>query len=106
MKNIEKTIADLQPRLNQIADKLVNSELLAQLAEEASELSQAALKRRRVIDGKNPTPVTEVETLLNLHEELADVLLCVLAIGFNKEEIEEFIQIKSERWHNRIIGIL
>ena len=40
-------------KINEILDK---TEILAQLAEESSELAQAALKLRRAIDGKNPTP--------------------------------------------------
>lgn len=35
---------------------LPKAEILAQLAEEASELAQAALKLRRAIDKENPTP--------------------------------------------------
>ena len=35
---------------------LPDAELWAQLAEEAAELAQAALKIRRVLDGTNPTP--------------------------------------------------
>lgn len=39
-----------------ISDILPKTEILAQLAEEASELAQAALKLRRALDGTNPTP--------------------------------------------------
>lgn len=35
---------------------LPKAEILAQLAEETSELAQAALKLRRAIDKENPTP--------------------------------------------------
>ena len=42
-----------------IREILPQEELLAQLAEEASELAHAALKLRRVYDGRNYTPVTE-----------------------------------------------
>ena len=37
-----------------ISDILPKTEILAQLAEEASELAQAALKLRRALDGTNP----------------------------------------------------
>ena len=37
---------------------LSKEEQLAQLAEECAELGKAALKLRRVYDGRNPTPVT------------------------------------------------
>ena len=39
--------------------ELAVEEKLAGLAEECSELAQAAQKLRRVFDGKNPTPVNE-----------------------------------------------
>lgn len=39
-----------------ISDILPKTEILAQLAEEASELAQAALELLRALDGTNPTP--------------------------------------------------
>lgn len=39
-----------------VSDILPKTEIMAQLAEEASELAQAALKLRRALDGTNPTP--------------------------------------------------
>ncbi len=56
-----------------IASKLSREDILCQLAEEAAELSQAALKLRRVITGTNPTPVSESTATDDLFEELADV---------------------------------
>jgi len=44
--------------LEKIRKMLTEDELLCQLAEEAAELSQAALKLRRVLTGVNPTPVS------------------------------------------------
>lgn len=44
-----------------ISDILPKTEILAQLAEEASELAQAALKLRRALDGTNPTPKSIAE---------------------------------------------
>ena len=43
--------------MDKIRDYLSDAEIVAQLAEEASELTQAALKLRRVFDGTNPTLV-------------------------------------------------
>ena len=40
--------------MDKIRDYLSDAEIVAQLAEEASELTQAALKLRRVLDGTNP----------------------------------------------------
>lgn len=56
----------------EIAEILGMEELLCQLAEECAELSKAALKLRRVITGKNPTPKTREECIADLAEEYAD----------------------------------
>lgn len=56
-----------------VSDILPETEILAQLAEEASELAQAALKLRRALDGTNPTPKDIEECEMNLLEELADI---------------------------------
>lgn len=56
--------------------KVVSTEddLYRQLAEEASELAQAALKMCRVNSTTNPTPKGEKEAIDNLIEEYTDVL--------------------------------
>ena len=59
-----------------IKEILPETEILALLAEEAAELAQAALKLRRVLDGTNPTPVTEGAARNDLVEEYGDVLNC------------------------------
>lgn len=56
-----------------VSDILPKTEILAQLAEEASELAQAALKLRRALDGTNPTPKSVAECEANLIEEFADI---------------------------------
>jgi len=104
MDPIEKAIADWHSELTGIAIKLGRTELLAQLAEEAAELSKAALKLRRVLGGKNPTPVTEAEATLNLQEELTDVLLCAITVGIDRTEVERFIRAKAYRWSARVEG--
>ena len=60
--------------LEYIAANLSDEDILCQIAEEASELSKAALKLRRVITGTNPTPVTQEEAIDNLIEEYADTI--------------------------------
>ena len=49
---------------------LPKAEILAQLAEETSELAQAALKLRRAIDKENPTPKSQAEATDDLIEEM------------------------------------
>lgn len=63
-----------------ISDILPETEILAQLAEEASELAQAALKLRRALDGTNPTPKSVAECEANLMEEFADMSNSVTAL--------------------------
>lgn len=47
------------------------------LAEEATELAQAALKMARILRKEVPTPADPAEVYKNLQEEYVDVLLCV-----------------------------
>lgn len=87
-----------------IRDAVPQEELLAQLAEEASELGHAALKMRRVLDGRNPTPVRMSEAYANLQEEVADVLLSlrVLDIDVFDPTIYRTQEEKLDRWVGRL----
>lgn len=87
-----------------IKEKLSQEELLCQLAEEASELAQAALKLRRVYDGSNPTPVKRSEAFNNLKEEVADVLLCLDTLNMNayNRDYSDFWNRKIHRWAKRL----
>lgn len=91
--------------MKSMRDVLPETEILAQLAEEASELAQAALKKRRVLDGTNPTPVSLGEANDNLVEEAADVLLC-LSEALSQEDyvvgIPKVMKQKRERWEARL----
>lgn len=91
-------------RDKKIMEYMGEPEMLSQLAEECCELGQAALKLRRVLDKKNPTPVTEEEARANLVEEAADVYN---ALGFllNAEDhinAYNIIQKKKDRWLGRL----
>lgn len=95
----------LQPdpeKLQYIVDCLPTEELLAQLAEEASELAQAALKLRRVEDGTNPTRTPKEDAIKNLLEEVADVRLTVSLLISDDEStnrvIQETMAQKTDRW--------
>ena len=76
------------------------------LAEEASELSQAALKYRRTLSNSNPTPVTRREAETKLLKEIADVNLCLHVAGFeavrHKISVNRTITAKAERWLKRL----
>lgn len=88
-----------------IREKIGIGEVLAQLAEEATELAQAALKYRRVITGINPTPVSKEEALEHLREEIADVDLCLVIAGDLCEEADNELfrmEAKQARWIERL----
>ena len=85
-----------------IAAYLQKAEILAQLAEEAAELAQAALKLRRAMDGTNPTPVSFADAYHNLIEEYSDVTLCLRELDMNYSP--SVIEQKSKRWLKRLKG--
>lgn len=73
---------------------------LIQLAEEASELSQAALKLIRARGGD--TPISELQAVRNLLEEIADVNVCIVALDADKYAIEAIMRKKARRWERRL----
>lgn len=83
-----------------IKGRLGEAEALAQLAEECAELAQAALKLRRALDGKNPTPNTEEERRRALLEEYTDVIHCALVLDLDMDLDQ--IRKKTERWMRRL----
>ena len=74
---------------------------LIQLAEEAAELPQAAIKYVRVLRGE--TPVAKEDALQNLTEEVADVSVCMTAVNdlVPLSEVTEIIVDKVKRWEDR-----
>lgn len=90
--------------LDFIMTHLTMEERLCQLAEEAAALGQAALKLRRVCDGKNPTPVTFDEAFKGLKEEIADVMVCLTSLGLMAEPkaYQKEMDSKMETWAARL----
>lgn len=74
--------------------------MLEQLAEEAAELSQAALKLIRAEGNGNPTPISRYEAQEKLIEEYADVRLCCDLLRV--EERDSIILEKAQRWIRRL----
>ena len=71
--------------------------VLEQLAEECTELAQAALKLARILREENPTPVSRKEARDRLVDEKQDVMNCLYVhgnVGLNYE--------KLKRWEDRI----
>lgn len=77
-------------------------DLLEQLAEESAELSQAALKLIRAKGmSQNPTPISEVEALASLIEEVNDVLIILVILGLADQSAVHDWR-KLARWAERI----
>ena len=76
---------------------------LLQLIEECGEAAQAAAKLLRVLDGENPTPVTEAEAREHLCEEAADVWLAIWSLKeLDMDKVNHYIEEKRERWIQRL----
>lgn len=86
---------------------LGSDDVLIQLAEESSELSQSCLKIVRN-NGRNKAKVTILKSYDNLHEEIADVLVALRILQeydlIDMERVEEIADKKLVRWSNRLLG--
>lgn len=90
-----------------VMDQIGEPAFLLQLAEEYSELAQAALKLVRKMGGENPTPKTFEQCRSSLQEEMADVLLCIDQYLDEQESdftvwVYEIKKQKLERWKQRL----
>lgn len=75
--------------------------LLEQLAEEAAELSQAALKMIRAEElSNNPTPTNAFIASEQLEEEANDVLMLLEPLGIQMSKMH--IGLKWYRWADRL----
>lgn len=95
--------------LEYIAENLSDEDILCQIAEEAAELAQAALKVRRALTGTNPTLVGVLEAQNNLIEEYGDVLGAFLVLAIKYDSVNDIntavnanIDTKYQRWAQRI----
>ena len=89
----------------QVTDLLPQKEILAQLAEESAELAQAALKLRRVLDGRNPARTGYYWAVQALNEEIADVTMCfdlIHCVDYNK--INTTREQKMKRWIRHLLS--
>lgn len=95
--------------MKEIKDLVTAEYCLRQLAEECCELAQAALKMIRVLK-KEATPVTEVEAVEKLIEELADVEIMQdltkekLLLPPEKLRVCTVVNQKTNRFHERLRG--
>ena len=88
-----------------ISESLSDAEKWGQLAEEAAELSQAALKMQRLFLPSNKPRRTAGECLENLHEEIADIFVCLDVIGrlIDTDEVNRIRREKEQRWAGGLI---
>ncbi len=70
------------------------------LAEEATEVAQAALKMARIQRQENPTPVDLVDATKSLNEELTDLLLCMDVVNMHADQ--NLAMAKLNRWISRL----
>lgn len=81
--------------------------MLRQLAEECSELAQAALKYIRAL--RNETPMRTDEAIEHLTEEIADVRLMIDAVSAtvlsvrDVDDVQTIKEQKLDRWKTRMI---
>ena len=97
--------------LGYISDHLTRREALGQLAEEAAELAQAAMKLCRTLDDShNPTSISRVVGWRHLDEELVDVLNAYCAVNGSFSAAAGALMDcagspKWERWYERVKGV-
>lgn len=104
--------------IDYIASKLSKEEILCQLAEEAAELAQAALKLRRALTETNPTPYSADAATDDFLTEIAAVTVAkdayfelIANTNFGKGTrgprmyVEYIADVKSRRWVERLKAI-
>lgn len=98
---------ELYHLIDEIGERVDTDNQLTQLAEEAAELSQAALKYRRALQTArwdeyiSPTPKTVEDAYYSLAEECSDVVLSVLVI--TRQLVSNDIMLnKAGRWLERL----
>ena len=92
-------MVDLKAKLLVVADVIPEPALYEQLAEECSELAQAALKKARKLRNENYTPKTMDEIDADILEEYNDVRLCAMVLNLNENPWS--ITNKLNRWIRR-----
>lgn len=101
---IEEIVKRKNAAQKYVHDNLDRKEIIMQLAEEASELSQACLKYIRALDGKNPCAEQDPQVYAaDIIEEFADVsnVAETARIYINYE----IVVIKAERWADRLKAV-
>lgn len=96
-KEIDETIAHCT---EVVKDNLSEASLYEQMAEEASELARACLKKARVLRGENPTPISNRTADIEVLEELTDIHVVSHVLGLKADS--RVFWYKTNRWAERI----
>lgn len=93
----------LCPEILFIREQLSPADQFGQVAEEAVELAHAAMKMQRILNGTNPTPVTEKEALGKVMEEICDLYNALEVLKLDVSlKYEGIRKKKMARWVERI----
>lgn len=88
-----------------LIEKIGEAAMLEQTAEECTELAQACLKMAREIRGENPT-FKDMKTVSdNLHEEIADLMVCIAELEsemVSRNRVDDWMRKKVERMAKRL----
>lgn len=89
----------IEKDIEYIRCRLTEADIWGQLAEEAAELSQAALKMQRHCLKRNP-PRKDLKSIMDdVVEEHADLALCFKILNWNdKEKRSQIMEKKAKRW--------
>lgn len=74
---------------------------LEQTAEECIELAHVCLKLAREIRGDNPTFKDRESIVEHMHEEVADVLICIDELRPDEEKLNNWKRYKIKRMRQR-----
>ena len=93
----------LCPEILFVREQLSPADQFGQVAEEAVELAHAAMKMQRILNGTNPTPVTEKEAMGKVMEEICDLYNALEVLKLDVSlKYEGIRKKKMARWAERI----
>lgn len=100
---VSTSTLELCPEILFVREQLSPADQFGQVAEEAVELAHAAMKMQRILNGTNPTPVTEKEAMGKVMEEICDLYnaLEVLKLDVSMK-YDQIRKKKMARWVDRI----
>ena len=100
---IPNQILTLSPEILFVREQLSPADQFGQVAEEAVELAHAAMKMQRILNGTNPTPVTEKEAMGKVMEEICDLYNALEVLKLDVSlKYEGIRKKKMARWVERI----